>query len=589
MNARNDIRLGPLTVTATGSVWTRVFALAQLTVKEALHTRLLLAVSAIALVAIVYMSGAAGVDSAAQMTVVRRGVVTVIAAFTSFVLVFQAAFTVPQDVESRRIYSLLAKPLPRAGVLLGRWCGHVLTALLLFVVFGVAGYIVIAISGRDLPAAAQASTPAIEATYSEAWGRHTTGSRVYQNQTVETVQLRDQHEGGMLFHFNELGGHLRQPIHPAQLALDPGALSALAIGTLDVGTHRGTRTIELPKPVTANALASALSTEDVARALGLDVHVSLGTVVVQTRDLGATAWLTMRATDVDLSGAIRVTDPRVIDDPTAIGLPPAPAVDSVTAAGSGVRAQGRDGIIAQFRAGAIFLRTVPRRIADYIELTLINPDAPKAPIERAVAIKDRGTIEFEVPESAISESGYLTISVAVRDLPLVLVLDPRSVVILEPPAFAPFAYFKALMESFGQVLFLLSFVTACTSVFTPFTGVIAGVFAWIIGGSVGGLRQAVNEFLETAAHSQRMAEASNRVADPYGQAGASLLEGPFGEAMVWLAEHAPDFYRFGVAETFVTGYDAPLAVCAGALWYYVAWSLGCMAIACMMFTFRDVT
>lgn len=128
--------------------------------KESVRDKILynLVVFAVLLISTSYLLGqlTAGQD----LKIIKDLGLAAIATFGLLIAVFIGIGLVWKEVEKRSIYSLLAKPLRRSDVVLGKYCGLVLTLMVNIAVMTVAFYIVLAYMGWKVDAATRAAWPA---------------------------------------------------------------------------------------------------------------------------------------------------------------------------------------------------------------------------------------------------------------------------------------------------------------------------------------------------------------------------------------------------------------------------------------------
>lgn len=112
-----------------------LFAVARLTVIESVRKRVFLAFAAFGAALVVMSALLPSLDPASQVVLLQAWAYRLALLFGVMVAIVLAAFSVPEDVEERRIQVLLSKPVRRTDVLLGKFFGFLgVTAVFLFVV-----------------------------------------------------------------------------------------------------------------------------------------------------------------------------------------------------------------------------------------------------------------------------------------------------------------------------------------------------------------------------------------------------------------------------------------------------------------------
>lgn len=127
------------------------WALAGLTVREAMRQRLWLLIGAAMIVVLFVIPDLKAVDGTSRMKLA----VTIVSAMTGFVGVFLALLlissSVRRDLDDRIGFLLFAKPLPKVSYLLGRWIGSGMVAWIAILGIFVAGSLAIFVRLGQLP------------------------------------------------------------------------------------------------------------------------------------------------------------------------------------------------------------------------------------------------------------------------------------------------------------------------------------------------------------------------------------------------------------------------------------------------------
>ncbi|MGE0433955.1 MAG: hypothetical protein AB7K09_20995 [Planctomycetota bacterium] len=194
MNSPSPKVLIPRRVTMRGSVT----AIARLTAGEALRSRFLIAVLIIGFVGMLStVAQGAAVDATNRVQLLRQSIIQTVSFVTTFSLLFLAAFALPTDLETRRIYTLVAKPVSRSTVFLGRFLGFVALALLLTVLLGVSGQVLLRIAAATAtePTSLAVSPRTLPVMF-DAWGADE-GSRS-SGRGLPTITLDGPEEAGFV-------------------------------------------------------------------------------------------------------------------------------------------------------------------------------------------------------------------------------------------------------------------------------------------------------------------------------------------------------------------------------------------------------
>lgn len=112
-----------------------ILAVARLTALESVRKRIFLALAAFGGALVVLSALLPSLDPSSQVTLLQAWAYRLILLFGVLVAIVLAAFSLPEDVEERRIQVLLSKPVRRTDVLLGKFFGFLgVTAVFLFAV-----------------------------------------------------------------------------------------------------------------------------------------------------------------------------------------------------------------------------------------------------------------------------------------------------------------------------------------------------------------------------------------------------------------------------------------------------------------------
>ena len=140
---------------------TKVWALAQLTYREALRRR---ALYVFGLFAVLFMFAGwflanAGNRPADQVKVYVSFVLTVIGWLTLLVMLLLSCWGLPEDIRRRSLHTVVTKPARRSEVVLGRMLGYSLIGTVILAVMGGVGYFWIVRQGEDVSEALVARRP----------------------------------------------------------------------------------------------------------------------------------------------------------------------------------------------------------------------------------------------------------------------------------------------------------------------------------------------------------------------------------------------------------------------------------------------
>ena len=139
----------------------RVFAVAQLTWREALRRR---ALYVFALFAVLFMFAGwflsnSGSRPADQVKVYVSFVLTVVSWLTLLVMLLLSCWGIPEDIRRRSLHTVVTKPARRSEVVLGRMLGYTLIGTVLLGVMGLFGYVWIERQAGDAEGALTARRP----------------------------------------------------------------------------------------------------------------------------------------------------------------------------------------------------------------------------------------------------------------------------------------------------------------------------------------------------------------------------------------------------------------------------------------------
>ena len=128
-----------------------VFALAGLTFKEAVRSRIFIIIFVIGLVAVILSSTVESITIVDKVKLMRQWIVLIISGTSIICTLFIVAFGIPFEIESKRIQMLFSKPLTRGGFFIGKALGYGFVIFSIFLILGVFGYLAIlfSVSGSD--------------------------------------------------------------------------------------------------------------------------------------------------------------------------------------------------------------------------------------------------------------------------------------------------------------------------------------------------------------------------------------------------------------------------------------------------------
>lgn len=127
---------------ALGHALPSVWRIAKITVAEARRRRVLQAVVVLVVLILVSMTFFSYLSPREQSRMLISGGLSAITVFGILLAIFVAAFLIPQELESRTVYAILAKPVRRFEFVLGKYVGAliilaVITAVMTAVLIGV--------------------------------------------------------------------------------------------------------------------------------------------------------------------------------------------------------------------------------------------------------------------------------------------------------------------------------------------------------------------------------------------------------------------------------------------------------------------
>ena len=141
---------------ATSSLW----AVARLTLREAMRQRLwlLFAAAAVAVMAVGFQLGA--VDGASRLKLAVVGITAAISFVVVLLAVLVGAAQVRRDLDARVAFLLFAKPMPRLSYLLGRWTGVQAVLFAGIVALSLVGTLMMLLTFDRLPVMRAVNAPA---------------------------------------------------------------------------------------------------------------------------------------------------------------------------------------------------------------------------------------------------------------------------------------------------------------------------------------------------------------------------------------------------------------------------------------------
>ncbi|MCD4656325.1 MAG: hypothetical protein K8S87_02160 [Planctomycetes bacterium] len=128
-----------------------IYALAGLTFKEAVRSRIFIIIFIIGLIAVVLSSTVESISEVDKVKLMRQWIVLIISGTSIICALFSAAFSIPFEIESKRIQMLFSKPISRGSYFIGKSAGYSVVILLVFIILGICGYfaIIFSVSGSD--------------------------------------------------------------------------------------------------------------------------------------------------------------------------------------------------------------------------------------------------------------------------------------------------------------------------------------------------------------------------------------------------------------------------------------------------------
>src|SRR3972149_6053962 len=114
----------------------KVFAIATLTLKEAYRKKVFLVLLVFALALVSSSAFFPVMDAETKIALVKIWSVRAITFFSALVAIFLASVSIPSDVDERRIYTLVSKPVSKPVIFLGKFIGFAMVIAIFLLVTG---------------------------------------------------------------------------------------------------------------------------------------------------------------------------------------------------------------------------------------------------------------------------------------------------------------------------------------------------------------------------------------------------------------------------------------------------------------------
>ncbi len=124
-----------------------LLAIARLTVIESLRKRVFLALVGFGAAFVIVASFLPSMNAAARVTLLQAWAYRLVLFFGVLVALMLAAFSLPEDLETRRIQTLLVKPLRRTDVMLGKFFGFLGVLAVFLALMGLASLALVRMAG----------------------------------------------------------------------------------------------------------------------------------------------------------------------------------------------------------------------------------------------------------------------------------------------------------------------------------------------------------------------------------------------------------------------------------------------------------
>ncbi len=127
------------------------FAIAGVTVREAMRQRLWLLIAGLAVVLAVVLASVSAVDQSAKLKLAIVVVTTVIGFAATLLAILVGSSQIRRDLDARIAIMLFAKPMPRIAYILGRWAGVQVVVAAALAALSLVGAALIALRFSGLP------------------------------------------------------------------------------------------------------------------------------------------------------------------------------------------------------------------------------------------------------------------------------------------------------------------------------------------------------------------------------------------------------------------------------------------------------
>lgn len=199
---------------------------------------------------------------------------------------------------------------------------------------------------------------------------------------------------------------------------------------------------------------------------------------------------------------------------------------------------------------------------------------------------------FEIPNEP-GRVADVDVSLRLDESPYMFVLEPDSLVLLGRAESEWGVLAKTWLAEFGKLAFLVAVVVMFSTVFTPYTAILAGFFTGLAASVAHTLHATVESYGAQLAHAKIVRDRFGRDLEPtmalaYAVFGDPNSSDSLWQPMLWLADRFPSFERFAISADFVAGYAPAAAETMGMAWFFAFWTLVALILGFMAFTLREI-
>ncbi len=279
----------------------RLWAVASLTVKEAVRRKAFFVLILFAVAVISSMAFFPSVDPASKLRLIQVWSLRATVFFAALAAIFLGAFSIPSDYEQKRLYVLASKPISKITYLLGKYFGF---TIIIAIFLGTMGLISVAylrtvkLFGGSMIPELRSRPRAIPDGFEGA------GSYEVNPQDANVLRVAGAAPGSFLFHFPQVDpGALGEPLFlRAKIVLRNQVSATWKTGSVRVDIRGLERPFQAPVRVEGDpGLAVAIPSRLLPSPRPLEVRISPGTADVV---------VCLRPEEVALSGSRATVAPR---------------------------------------------------------------------------------------------------------------------------------------------------------------------------------------------------------------------------------------------------------------------------------------